>query len=157
MMHFSSSTVMKPLAICMTNTLFHLGVLREAALKVSFGVGKDEAAAATTAELPNCSINNATQLILSWNQLAEILICLEKRDRLTKDITPRDLKDVAEHNVWRWFALLGNEHLAAMAIKCLAKKMIMNGAESVNIHPSLAPPPLLHIFIGYDATLISIL
>lgn len=85
------------------------------------------------------------------------MISLEKRDRLTKNITAQDLKDVAEHNAWRWFALLGDEHLAAMAIKSLAKKMIMNGAEAVDIRPSLAPPPLLHIFSGYDATLISIL
>ena len=83
MMHFSSSNAMKPLEICMTSTLFHSGVLGEAALKVSFGAGEDEAAVAA-AESPNGSLNNATQRILSWNQLAEILICLEKRDRLTK-------------------------------------------------------------------------
>ena len=154
MMHFSSSNVMRSLAIRMTNTLFHSGVLGDATLKVSFGAGEDEAAAA---ESPNGSLNNATQCILSWNQLAENLICLEKRDCLTKDITPQDLKDVAEHNVWRWFAFLGDEHLAAMAIKSLTKKMIMNGAEAVDIRSSTAPPLLLHIFSGYDATLISIL
>ena len=86
MMHFSSSNAMKPLVICMTNMLFHSGVLGEAALKVSFGAGEDEAAAAA-AELPNGSLDNATQGILSWNQLAEDLICLERRDCLTKDIT----------------------------------------------------------------------
>ena len=74
-----------------------------------------------------------------------------------QDITPQHLKDVAEHNAWRWFALLGNEHLAKMTIKSLVKKMIMYGAEAVDIRPSLAPPPLLHIFSGYDAILISIL
>ena len=59
MMHFSSSNAIKPMAIHMTNTLFHSGVLGEAVLKVSFGVGEDKAAAAA-AESPNGSLNNAT-------------------------------------------------------------------------------------------------
>ena len=64
---------------------------------------------------------------------------------------------MTEHNAWCWFALLGDEHLATMAIKSLAKRMIMNVAKAVDMLLSSAPPPLLHIFSGYDATLIIII
>ena len=88
----------------------------------SFGVGGDEAVLA--GELPGDlgSSRNALQKVLSWNQLAEIMICLDKRDRLPKDISLRDLKKVVDHNVWRWFALLSNDNLAAMSTKSLAKR-----------------------------------
>jgi len=146
---------MKPLAIRMTNALFASGVLGEAALKVSFGVGEDETATESPKDLGLA--NGKPERILPWNQLAEILKCLERRDRLPKGITSQDLEDVAEHNAWRWFSLLSNERLASMAIKSLAKKMIANGVEAVNGSGFSTTPPLFHIFSGHDATLIALM
>eukprot|EP00581_Thalassiosira_minuscula_P007041 CAMPEP_0183709128 /NCGR_PEP_ID=MMETSP0737-20130205/5238_1 /TAXON_ID=385413 /ORGANISM="Thalassiosira miniscula, Strain CCMP1093" /LENGTH=543 /DNA_ID=CAMNT_0025937143 /DNA_START=11 /DNA_END=1642 /DNA_ORIENTATION=- len=146
---------MAPLAVRLTDALFAAGVLGEAALQLSFGVGEDGAAKAS-----GTANDNEKQGVLPWNQLAEILVCLEKRDRLPSEITQQDLKEVTEHNAWRWFALLSDERLGTMAIKSLAKKMIQSGEESVRMGSkpwSISKTPLLNIFSGHDATLISIL
>mmetsp|Transcript_27562 Transcript_27562/g.66324 ORF Transcript_27562/g.66324 Transcript_27562/m.66324 type:complete len:225 (-) Transcript_27562:57-731(-) len=127
---------------------------------MSFGVGEDEASTAAGKLEDMSNSNNKRQRILPWNQLAEILLCLENLSHLPKGIRPRELEGVAEYNAWRWFALLDDDQLVAMAIKSLAKKMIMNGAEVLNFrtrHQSSTPPPLLRIFSGHDATLISLL
>lgn len=150
---------MKPLAIRMTEILISSGVVGEAALRVSFGVGEDETAtAAASPKDSGKSKDDKPEHVLPWNQLAEILKCLQRRDRLPEGITTQDLDDVAEHNAWRWFALLGDKRLAAMAIKSLAKKMILNGEEAASGgSDSLESLPLLHIFSGHDATLIALM
>lgn len=178
--------IMKPLAVRVTRALFDSGLLGDAASKVSFGVGEDETASGgdnrNKSESPmdlgsaDNKISDGTKP-LPWNQLAEILKCLERRNKLPMTIKAEDLEAVAEHNAWRWFALLGDSRLAPMAIKSLAKKMILNGIEAIDsckkgkdgvggksnrgvalVHQSsLQSPPLLHIFSGHDATLIALM
>jgi len=179
--------IMKPLAVRVTRALFDSGLLGDAASKVSFGVGEDETASGgdnrNKSESPmnlgsaDSKISDGTRP-LPWNQLAEILKCLERRNKLPITIKAEDLEAVAEHNAWRWFALLGDSRLAPMAIKSLAKKMILNGVEAIGsckkgkdgvggkrnrenvplVHQSsLQSPPLLHIYSGHDATLIALM
>lgn len=146
---------MRPLATRVTWELKQSGILGKEAEGVVFGVGEDGSAP-----------GDREGLRLPWNQLAEILKCLEKRQRLPRSLA-RDLnavKDVAEHNAWRWFALLSDSRLGPMAIKSMAKKMVKNGSEAILSWTEgdggdrrWTGAPLMHIFSGHDATLISLM
>ena len=166
---------MKPLAVRLTKLLLESGVIDQESLKVSFGVGEDDATGKATAEVP-ADLGQRTQdgspplsplKPLAWNQLAEILKCLEVRGKLPKSISQSDLSGVHEHNAWRWFALLSDERLGPMAIFSLAKKIVLNASQAANswerssdestgwVRASSAP--LLHVFSGHDATLIALM
>ena len=164
---------MKPLALRLTKLLLESGVIDQESLKVSFGVGEDDATSKTKAEIPtdlgqkaHGGSSSSSLKPLAWNQLAEILKCLEVRGKLPKTITDAELSGVHEHNAWRWFALLSDERLGPMAIFSLAKKIVLNASQSANswersdestgwVRASSAP--LLHVFSGHDATLIALM
>ena len=182
---------MKPLARRLTRILLESGVIDGEALRVSFGVGEDGAAASSAnkqqpkAEVPTDlgrqqppqppaatgAGGETSTKPLAWNQLAEILTCLEVRGKLPPSITESELRGVHEHNAWRWFALLSDRRLGPMAIGSLAKKLLMNASAAANSWKKKeedgssmsmgwvrsSSVPLLHVFSGHDATLIALL
>jgi len=152
---------MRPLAVRVTDSLASSGLLGDEAFAVSFGVGEDEP---QDDEQPHATQKERSPL--PWNQLAEITRCLLVRNMLPKSISKSDQERLEEHNAWRWFELLNHRELTRMAIKSMAKKMVRNAEQAVTFHvashkedmPSnQPPPPLLHIFSGHDATLISLM
>jgi len=146
---------MRPLAIRVTRELKKSGILGKEAEGAVSGVGEDRTAT-------NKRPTNDGESPLPWNQLAEILKCLEKNKRLPKSLA-RDtdaVRAVADHNAWRWFALLSDSRLGPMAIKSLAKKMVKNGSEAVAAWKDgdgWLGIPLMHIFSAHDSTLISLI
>lgn len=109
---------------------------------------------------------------LSWNQLAELCVCLRSRNLLPSGIELEDVETIVQHAAWKWFQSWKHPRLAYLSMNPLVTKQLglmdqyilyYEKNKLTKMHVDSADnfesesPPGLTIWSAHDSTLIGLM
>ena len=134
---------MKPLGVFMTEQLLNAKIIDETSLQTKIGLGIEQ---------PQ---QQQQQLMLGWNNLAELCKCLQSIQQLPMTITNDDVQQILDYVAYRWFYLLRHEYMSQWAISTFVQTLITNAQFiTTNNYDNRSP---LYTYSAHDATLIALI